>query len=161
MKLLILSDTHGRIEAAEELYGRLTGIDRILHLGDLTTDASRLAADLGVEVISVPGNMDGSFSKGDHQVLETEWGRILLVHGHMHQAKSGLLKLRYQAEESNCGAVFFGHTHSPLWIKEDGIYFLNPGSLSLPRGGTQGSYAIVHTSAEELEASVLYLPRKR
>lgn len=157
MKFLVLSDTHGRIEAAEQLFERLTGIDQILHLGDLTTDARRLSADLGIEVISVPGNMDGSFSKKDYKVLETEWGRILLVHGHMHQAKSGLLGLQYQAEELSCRAVFFGHTHTPLWLREDGMCFLNPGSLSQPRGGNQGSYAIVHTSAGELEASVLYL----
>ena len=38
----------------------------------------------------------------------------------------------------------------------NGIRFINPGSLTQPRDGSGGSYAIVRTSQEGLEASIVY-----
>lgn len=52
--------------------------------------------------------------------------------------------------------VFFGHTHKALVTEEDGIYLVNPGSLSQPRDDSDGSYAIVRTSPDSFEASIVY-----
>lgn len=158
MKYLVLSDTHGQIDRALEIYKSMEGVDAVVHLGDTEADGAMLSHLLGVEVIGVKGNMDNAYSFDDWRVLENEWGRILLVHGHMHHVKMSLDYLKKLALEHSCKAAFFGHTHVPLWQEsEDGFYFLNPGSPSFPRDGSKGSYAVVNTSEEGLEASIIYL----
>ena len=42
-----------------------------------------------------------------------------------------------------CGSVYItGHTHVPHDYTENGIRFLNPGSVSIPKNNTPHSYLI-------------------
>ena len=159
MRLLVISDTHGMVNQAMEIYRReeeKAHIDNIVHLGDLKSDARALQVRLGADVVRVPGNCDGSMSRSDEAVLETPWGNILLTHGHLESVDYGLEKLQWRAEEMGCKAAFFGHTHRPQYVFEYGMYFLNPGSLSRPRGGTEGSYAMVELSEDSFSATILF-----
>ena len=81
---------------------------------------------------------------------------ILLTHGHLDGAGHNPLALKYAAEEAQCIAVCFGHTHVPVCEKDDGIYLINPGSLPRPRDGSCGSYAIIHSSEKEFYANIVY-----
>ena len=35
-----------------------------------------------------------------------------------------------------------GHTHIPVLEERDGVVFLNPGSTTIPKGGSMPSYAV-------------------
>jgi len=165
LKLFVISDTHKKIQKVKEVFAKLHDVDCIVHLGDYETDAEKLQRELGVRVASVPGNMDGFFDSAAYQILETEYGKLLLTHGHMEQVKVSPLKLLYRAQELGCRAALFGHTHMPFYEESNGIYLINPGSLSQPRDGTQGSYAIITTSPTEFQGSIVYyssiLPSKK
>ncbi|MCQ4637286.1 metallophosphoesterase [Anaerovorax odorimutans] len=156
MKIFVISDTHGRTEKVTEVWAKLTNVDLVVHLGDYIEDARRLEKELETEVVSVKGNMDGSYNSDDYRILETEYGKLLLTHGHMDNVKMSPLNLVYRAEELGCKAVLFGHTHRPAYEEAGGIYLVNPGSLSLPRDGSDGSYAIIHTSPEEFNCAIVY-----
>ena len=156
MKLLVISDTHGKIDKAVEIYKMLKDVDLIVHLGDLSSDAKKLECQLGVAVLSVKGNMDGVFSRDGYKILETDFGKIFLAHGHMENVKQSRQNLVYKAEALGCKAAFYGHTHVPVYEVIGGMYLLNPGSLSLPVGRRKGSYAIVNTTEDSLEASIVY-----
>lgn len=159
MRLFVISDTHGDIQRAAEIYQRLDHIDHIdhiVHLGDLYQDAKALEALLHVPVISVKGNMDGAFSSGGHQLLNTPFGRIFLAHGHMENVKRGLDTILYKAESLGCKAAMFGHTHVPLFQQAGDMYLLNPGSLALPVGGRKGSYAVVTLTPDHMDAQIGY-----
>ena len=154
MKLYVLSDTHGRIEKAVAIYKKLHSIDLIIHLGDLVSDSMKISELTGSPMISVKGNNDFFHKKEDFRILETEYGNLFLTHGHIQGVKFGLQKLLYRTLELNCKAVLFGHTHIPLFTESNGVYLLNPGSLTLPMDSSSGSYAIVNTSADEFSASI-------
>ncbi|MBQ3390251.1 MAG: metallophosphoesterase [Firmicutes bacterium] len=156
MKLLVISDTHGSYEKAVDLIKK-GDYDAVIHLGDLVRDADAIRERTGAWVIGVAGNMDGNFSPRNYKVLKTEFGRILLVHGHREKVKSGLQNLCYRAEELDCRAVFFGHTHQAFYEEEGGLVLLNPGSLSLPYSWEPPSYAEVEiTDDGELTAGIVY-----
>lgn len=157
MKFFVIADTHGKIEEAEAVCRGLKDIDRIIHLGDHVRDGLLLGERLGIPVTAVKGNMDGSYSEEDHEILVTEWGKILLVHGHMQAVKYNLDALMYKAESLECKAVFFGHTHTPCYLEAPGMIVLNPGSPSQPRGSRVGSYGIVETHPGEFKASISYI----
>lgn len=157
MKFLVISDTHGRLGPAEEIYRSLSGIDRVIHLGDYDRDGQLLANKIGVPVIALKGNMDGSYSKDDYRILETEYGKIYLTHGHVESVKQGPENLIYKASSLGCRAALFGHTHVPVFEECEGIYLLNPGSLTDPRGGKTGSYAVMTTGHGSFSATIIYL----
>lgn len=156
MKFLVISDTHGDIETAIQVYNTLTGIDRILHLGDYARDGWMLESRLGIPVTALKGNMDGSFSNEDYLLLNTEFGKVYLSHGHMEAAKYGPENLLYKASSLGCKAAIYGHTHVPVFKDLGGMYLLNPGSLTRPRRGGKGSYATVITSQESFQATIYY-----
>jgi putative phosphoesterase len=156
MRIFVISDTHGRIEKAVEIFETLEDIDLIVHLGDHWNDAKRMKDLLNVPLIGLKGNMDGSFAKDGYHILETDFGKIFLAHGHMESVKQGYENIMYKAESLQCRAAFFGHTHVPLFAEADGLFLLNPGSLSLPAGGRKGSYAVATATSDSLTASILY-----
>lgn len=156
MKILAISDTHGKLNKIRDIWPKLTGIDLIIHAGDLISDAKKLEKEFRIPVASVKGNCDGSCSSKDIIILDTECGSILITHGHMQNVKYHFNGLLYLAMEKNCRAVVFGHTHKAFIDQESGIYLINPGSLTLPRDGSDGSYAIIRTSEDDINASIVY-----
>ena len=156
MKFFVISDTHGKLDKVLEIYSNLHDIDMIIHLGDYEKDGKELAEKLGTDVITVRGNMDGGYTQSEFEILETEYDKLLLTHGHMQNVKTSLTNLMYFAEEKGCKAALFGHTHRPVFENVGGLYLINPGSLTLPADGTQGSYAIVNTSADGISGEIIY-----
>ena len=157
MKFLIISDTHGDIEKAAEIYRSLPETDAVIHLGDLEEDARGLSRLLAADVISVKGNMDNGYKKEDaFKTIDTECGKLLLTHGHMQNVKSSLTSLMYLAEEQNCIAALFGHTHIPVCENVNGLYLINPGSLTYPAAAAMPSYALVTTAADGIAAEIRY-----
>ena len=156
MKIFVISDTHGKTAKVEEVWEKLTGVDLVIHLGDYMEDARHLERILQTEVIAVKGNMDGSYSPDDYKIVETEFGKLLLTHGNMDNVKMSPLNLIYRAQELGCKAALFGHTHKPAYEETGGIYLVNPGSLSQPRDGSEGSYAIIHTSPDDFNCAIVY-----
>lgn len=155
MKILVLSDTHGDLCKVFQIYEKLNNIDLILHCGDHQKDADTLEKALGTPTVSVKGNCDGA-QTADRKTVQTPAGKILLTHGHLDGAGCDPLRLKYLAEENQCIAVCFGHTHVPVCEKEDGIYLINPGSLSRPRDGSNGSYAVIHSNEQEFYANIVF-----
>ena len=154
MRFLVISDTHGNLTKALEVYKALEGIDAIIHLGDYIKDAEELGEQLNVDVIAVKGNMDGSYDDNDYKILETECGKLYLSHGHMEDVKMKLTNIYYRAMEKDCVAALFGHTHKAVFEDLNGMYLINPGSLSHPADGSKGTYFILETSKEGLKGFI-------
>ncbi len=155
MKILVIGDTHGKLNKVRDIFPKLKGIDLILHTGDYYRDAQKLSEEFSIPAVAVKGNCDGC-NEEDHQIIETECGKILLTHGHMENVKYQLNTLMYKAQEAGCIAAVFGHTHHGLIDEAGGVRFINPGSLTLPRDGSNGSYAIIRTNEDGLDASIVY-----
>ncbi len=157
MKFLVISDTHGDIKKAIAIYENYTDIDAIIHLGDTKKDADELSHLIGTDVISVKGNMDNGYRTDDaFKTIDTECGRLLITHGHMQNVKSSLTNLIYLAEEHSCIAALFGHTHIAVCENINGLYLINPGSLTYPVPGATASYALVTTSEKGINAEIKY-----
>ena len=50
--------------------------------------------------------------------------------------------------------VCFGHTHRAFLEELDDIIFLNPGSLTFPKGFSNETYAIAKTSEKSIQIDV-------
>ena len=95
MKILVIGDTHGQLNKIREIFPKLTNLDLIAHTGDHLEDGRALEREFGIPVVAVKGNCDGSYSADDFEIIETDYGRILLTHGHMQQSDGGKLQGRF------------------------------------------------------------------
>ena len=154
MKILLLSDTHGDCGRPLKVLEKLTDIDLILHCGDYYDDVFRLENKLGIPAISVKGNCDNNTSE-DKEIVETPCGKILLTHGNWEFVEFKYDYLLYMAEEKDCFAVCFGHTHVACAEKIGGIHLINPGSLSEPRDDSGGTCAILHCTEDDFHADIV------
>ena len=136
MKILVLSDSHGKVGKMERAV-EAESPRMILHLGDCWRDGERLH-DLFPQIPfhQVPGNCDFRPAEPAEQLLFLEDKRVLMCHGHTYGVKQSLLTAGYTAEEQHIDLFLFGHTHKPLADMRGKTLFLNPGSIGDPRRPT-------------------------
>lgn len=149
MKVLVISDSHGRLENFEKVWEKENDCRYFLHCGDIEGDEERFQK-LPCPIAMVAGNMD-FFSPLERELVIEQYGhRILLVHGNRERVGEDLQVLLYKALQNRCDVVCFGHTHVPLYTVQEGVTFVNPGSISKPRQiGHRPSYAILELSENE------------
>ncbi|MCX7843694.1 MAG: metallophosphoesterase [Clostridia bacterium] len=159
MKILVISDTHGETDKAEEVVRKHNDIDLIIHLGDYFRDAQKIASEFPhIPVEYIYGNSD--FMIGDvpsEKLLEYEGKRIFITHGHRYSVKWDYEKLHRKAIETEADILMFGHTHISELIRAENYLILNPGSISDSRGETGESYAIVEIKEGIMEAKIMHV----
>ena len=166
MKLFIASDIHGSAYYCQKLIDAFhkENADRILLLGDILYHGPRndlprdyspkeviaMLNPLSDRIICVRGNCDGEV---DDMVLDfpvlAEYAIIsdcslganiiFATHGH-HFNASKLPKLK------TGDILLHGHTHIPTFENVDGIFVVNPGSVSIPKENSEHSYMIFENS---------------
>lgn len=156
MRVLIVSDTHGKHDTLEYIVQKDGPFDVMIHLGDSEVDLEELCQIAQCPVEAVAGNMDRDPILPLEHLFELEGYRILICHGHRANVNAGLLRLEYMAREKEADIVMYGHTHVPYLDQEEDLIILNPGSLSYPRPwGAQPSYAVMKID-EEGEVEILH-----
>ena len=154
MRIGVISDTHGIISSIERLGCEIKGLDVLIHLGDNVDDISLIRKHYKGEIINVKGNCDLSTNTPNDRVEEICLKKIFLTHGHRYSVKEGLAKLRYKALETEADIVLYGHTHIGKIDFEEGIWYINPGSVSLPRDGAR-SFAIITINQGCIEPNLI------
>jgi putative phosphoesterase len=158
LRIVVFSDTHKDLGLAEKVLKNTGTHDLLLHAGDHYRDAFSLGEKFNIQTKAVVGNCDFFSSGPEEELIELGLHTLLLVHGHQHGVKNNLQRLYYRSQEVGANIVVFGHTHMPLYIVENNIHFLNPGSLTLPRGNSKPSYGLI-TIGDKLELSVVELTK--
>ena len=159
MKILVISDTHGDIDKAEEVIKGNANIDLVIHLGDYFRDAQKLSSlfpEIPIEYIY--GNSD--FMIGDvpaEKILEYKGKKIFITHGHKYSVKWDYEKLYKKAEEMEVDLLLFGHTHVADLVKRDNYTIVNPGSISDPRENSGESYAIIELDEQKVASKLVYI----
>ena len=157
MKLFIASDLHGSAHYCEKLLARIDAEqpDKILLLGDLLYHGPRndlpqgyapkevIAQLSGVKdkVFCVRGNCEAEVDQmvlpfpvlADYCLLEQKGRVIFATHGHHYNLENPPL---LQPGD----VLLHGHTHIPAKDNSLGFWYLNPGSVSIPKENSPHSY---------------------
>lgn len=142
MKIGVMSDTHRHYSSINEGIKLLEDIDELIHLGDNTDDVEVIRRSFKGKIYNVKGNCDFSSSIPSERIEIIEGKKFFITHGHRYDVKYDLLNLRYRAEELGADVALFGHTHQSYISYEQGIWIVNPGSVSLPRDNVK-SIAVI------------------
>lgn len=151
MRIGLVSDTHRFTAAMDKAIPYLKYCDLIVHAGDNIDDSYYLEAVTDVPVVAVKGNCDFYSDPGkDEETFMAEDKKVLVCHGHNYGIKYSLDELQKRAEDKEADIVIFGHSHVPYYKEKDGIIFINPGSTSLPRGGSSKGIGILDVENGEI-----------
>lgn len=159
MKWLIASDIHGSKLYCEKLFESIgkENADEIILLGDLLYHGPRNALPGEYDPMSVAGMLNSLKDKitcvrgncdaeVDQMVLEfpitadyaeKTWNgrRFIFTHGHLFE--SGKLP-EFKAGD----VVIYGHIHYQVAENKGGVVFINPGSVSIPKNGSEHAYVV-------------------
>ncbi|QXM06500.1 metallophosphoesterase [Crassaminicella indica] len=154
MKIIVMSDTHGKIQLAEHIINKMEAVDLLIHLGDYYPDALAIAKNMNIKVVGVKGNCDRAEVEKE-KVLDLGEHKLFLTHGHEYGVKSNLTRIYYKGLQEGCSVVLFGHTHMPVNMKHENILIMNPGSLTSPRGGSKASYGIIEIDGKNIYSDII------
>ncbi len=167
MKLVVFSDVHGRRHRVEELLALHANADAVLFLGDGIRDLPDSLHHGGWSFAGVRGNCDllwgesSDFSFFHEILLNFDSYTVMMMHGHMHNVKSGTDAAILYAAQRGADVLLYGHTHIPeeRYLPEGTIigavtlskpmWVMNPGSLGAPRFGDP-SYGLIQIQRGQL-----------
>lgn len=157
MRILIVSDSHGRIAPALHKARELGELSLLLHLGDHGEDGEQMAQALKIPCCCIQGNCDlGSGLPEEMRLPLPGNGWLMACHGHRYGVKYTLDRLFYRAMEQDVKVALFGHTHRRYLQWEGGILLLNPGSCAQPADG-ECSMALLDVDRDHFEAHHIFL----
>lgn len=136
MRIVVLSDSHGNPGILRKIAQSQASAEVFIHLGDGERDFAALEELYPDKLLrGVRGNTDWGSASKLMDMLTVEKKRILFAHGHTFQVKQSEDMILAEARLARADIVLFGHTHVAMTNYVDGIYLLNPGSVSQPRNG--------------------------
>jgi uncharacterized protein len=151
MKIGAISDTHGLLRP--EVLPALSGVNHILHLGDVGNPAILESLSEIAPVHAVRGNIDRSGSC-DH-LPETD---VLLFEGHYVYLLHDIGTLRLDPAAARFSAVLYGHSHKPSIEHRKGVLYFNPGSCGPRRFELPITIGLLTVDPESpLKAEIVHL----
>ncbi|HMQ34422.1 MAG TPA: metallophosphoesterase family protein [Chloroflexaceae bacterium] len=157
MRIGVIADTHGHLAAGA--LEALTGVELILHAGDIGKEAVLDALARVAPVLAVRGNTDAGTALGRaHPAtrwLEREGARIFMTHIGGRPAE--LAAALPDDPAARPDVYIFGHTHVALLEREGGVLFLNPGAAGYPRFGGGLSVAVLEVEGGAARATIVPL----
>ena len=142
MRIVVVSDTHGREYRLRDILADQPEAEALICLGDGVKGVEELMEEYtNVKFYAVRGNCDTAPHLRDYDVLKIGGKQLLIAHGHTYGVKFGLEKFLNTACVLGVDIALYGHTHIPHNEYLDGLYILNPGSVG--KGDPWCSYATI------------------
>lgn len=167
MKILFISDIHGIYDNIPLIDKELIEdkIDKLVVLGDLYLGGNdrNLIDDFLLKykdkLICMKGNCDtlSDVYKArflmipDISLIAVDGLSIYITHGDKYNI--------YNNDKIDKGVLVYGHEHYPYIEKEDNMVYINVGSISKPRNGSNASYMIYENhlfTIYDIYGNVLY-----
>ena len=168
MKLLIASDIHGSLHFLEKLLSAIEKEkpEKVILLGDIyyhgprnplpkkynPMKVSEMLNSYADKLICVKGNCDAEvdqmiseFKIEDHINIELNNKKIMFTHGH---------KFNIDNKVENIDILIYGHFHTGFIKEENNQYFINSGSITLPKNNTPHSYLLIESNNESISITL-------
>ena len=162
MKIIVVSDIHGRGYYLDTVMDRNPGFDGVFFLGDgaIGVDVDSVRSR-GMFFCGVLGNCDSGYTPFGYPyskelLTPLDEYHVMLTHGDRYSVKSGYERAAAYAYARGADILLFGHTHIPMekyypagsrlldTVTERPLRLMNPGSLR------EGSYGLLQIKNREI-----------
>ena len=155
-KIYITSDIHSDIEALKFIINLASqdNASLLLIAGDLVPSSlefTQVLQSAPLRYVCVRGNCDSLWDFKDlnlaippmYSLNKYQNRNIFIYHSHI------LYESPIELNEGDIAIT--GHSHTPHLYKENGIYFVNPGSLSRPRSEEGATYGVIKDNSIKIK----------
>ena len=150
----VISDTHGLLRP--EAVAALTGVERIVHAGDIGSPDVLSRLERVAPVVAVRGNNDRdawAATIPETEVVEVGDVSLYVLHD--------LHELDLDPGAAGFAAVIAGHSHQPRMEERAGVLYLNPGSAGPRRFKLPISLARLTVTGARVQARLVTLEISR
>lgn len=150
MRFGLISDTHGRVHPS--IHQLFSGVEAILHAGDVGDEAILDELELIAPVHAVAGNVDYTSARMPlKRIVELPFGKVGMAHGHEYPTDPPwrLEALLGTFRPNNVRMILYGHSHIARNEIEHGIHVVNPGAACPPRFKTTSSVCVMTWDAKQ------------
>jgi putative phosphoesterase len=144
----LVSDTHGLLRESVRI--ALSGVDLIIHAGDVGPLKILQGLESIAPVVAVRGNVDSGLTG----LLRTE---TVTVNDRLIYVLHDLATLDLVPENAGIWMVVSGHSHKARFDKRNGVYYVNPGSIGPRRFQLPITYATVVFGGDDPAVNVVEL----
>lgn len=163
MKILVVSDTHGKNDVLKKVIELEKPFDVLVHAGDMEDQVKSILGYTSYGIRIVAGNCDYGLGYPRELQFNLDDRHIMLIHGNFVAGAScntrlDITPLENYARSKGADILIYGHTHIPKIIqREDDFLIINPGSLSLPRQNDgRPSYCIMEIDGSTADCELKY-----
>lgn len=146
----LISDTHGLLRA--EVIQNLKGCDLIIHAGDIgkyeVIDRLREIAPLEVVLGNCDKNIEDE-SISTEKIVQIGEKKLYIIHD--------ISKLNIDLQQEKISFVVYGHSHKKNIYTENGIIYINPGSVGPKRFKLLTTMAKLYIDEELINKNFLKL----
>jgi len=149
MKITVLADSHKNFQKLKDIVDANADSDLFIHLGDgqyELIDVANLYPEK--KFVFIKGNSDHGNIK-EERVITVGGYKIFCAHGHTLEVHNGLQPLLDRAVYHDCKIALYAHTHLYKTDFIDGVYVMNPGSVSEPRGKNPSTYGVIEIAQDK------------
>lgn len=149
----LISDTHGLLRP--QVHIALSGVEFILHAGDVGGDGILQELALIAPVRAVAGNCDDPFSAGLALSVDLDIDGVSLHMSHGHELgvpNPARLLAAYTAD-----VIIYGHTHKPCVERHGPRLVVNPGAAGPRRFDLRPSVARLTLTDGEADVELVAL----
>ncbi len=160
MRIMIASDIHGSAFYCKKMLEayKKENAERLLLLGDILYHGPRndlpegynpkeviaMLNPLSSELLCVRGNCDTEVDQmvldfpmlAEYAILYLDGKVIFATHGHNFNPSN-------PPKIKKGDILLNGHTHIPAFEEKDGFTYVNPGSVSIPKDGSEHGYILL------------------
>ncbi|MGF6907208.1 YfcE family phosphodiesterase [Fusobacterium sp. PH5-44] len=146
MKILVVSDSHLRLDKLIEVYEK-ENPDIVICTGDHDRDGEELSFTYPQsKYIIVSGNCDYYYSNYPSDVFtKIVESKFFITHGHLYNVKNEYETIYKKGKILGCNVIIFGHTHRQFLDTSRKIKIFNPGAM------INGEYGIIILKNSEIE----------
>ena len=149
----IISDNHG--DWTSSIAKALAGVDAIIHAGDIGPYQLISKMESIAPTTAVLGNTDGDMPVNQSEVVSIGEKKFFVQHIlDPHEIEA---PLRARLDYVKPDVVVFGHTHKPFCETIGDVLFLNPGSVTRPRGHFAPSYVRLVIKDQKINTKFIQL----
>lgn len=142
MKFLVLSDIHGSAESLEKALASFEkDCDAIILLGDYLNHGPRNPLHQGWD------------TKRTAELLNSRKEKLICVRGNCDSEVDEMM-LTFSCLNAYTTIVLSGHTHVTLMEEENGLFYFNPGSISLPKCEDGKTCGILEAGGDSVKVSL-------
>ena len=114
MRILVISDSHGKNDDVKQVIEQVGEIDMFIHLGDIERGPDYIRGLAGCECHMISGNNDYDINLPDTDSFMIGDKKVFITHGHRFYVGSGVERLRQYALDNGISEITLVHDYQGI-----------------------------------------------